>query len=98
MTLLKRTRYNLRHFTYGHKVSRRFTRQYLRRFDIDAREWAKHPKPETLDPRIYRYVCNFCGARIRNKELINQPGMIVRCPHCYEEHMDRIFMMVVKSR
>jgi hypothetical protein len=57
-------------------------------FGIHAREWAKHPEPGTLDPRIHRYVCNFCGALITNKELIYQPGMIVRCPFCFEEHMD----------
>jgi DNA-directed RNA polymerase subunit RPC12/RpoP len=38
-----------------------------------------------------RFVCNFCGAKLKLYEWLWESGAIIRCPKCYEEIMDIMF-------
>jgi DNA-directed RNA polymerase subunit RPC12/RpoP len=88
MTVEKRKRQHfMGWFAFNQKLSRREARKIIR---VERRDTKKLIKKGTIT-RKTRFVCNFCGAKLKLHEWLWERGAVIRCPKCNKEIMDIAF-------
>jgi DNA-directed RNA polymerase subunit RPC12/RpoP len=78
-------------FALNRKISRREARKLIREERREERESIKRG----VITKNTRFVCNYCGAKLKLHEWLFERGLVIQCPKCNKEIMDIAFTEVI---
>ncbi|MHB9293731.1 hypothetical protein Holit_02861 [Hollandina sp. SP2] len=80
------------YFGLNRKISRREARKLIREERMNERGLIKRG----VITKNTRFVCNYCGAKLKLTEWLYERGLVIRCPKCGKAIMDIAFTEVIE--